>query len=375
MSYILFIILIIIIIMIALLYKYYYTVRETFLINRIMLSNDTIHPLVIGILETYSIQRELVKVLSNYIPLYWYTMKHSLDYLQPKLLHKTDMVIMFRPIAANLYITGKLPNLRFITNLYTTYLSICVENDSPLNGYDDIINTIRNKTNKTNKTNKNILTFYIIDESNKHLLRILFQSVEIKFTLIGPDDLNKKMDSMGIYILWTTEYSQPLTSLVKYNKYRIIPLTPTHPILQNIIKEYPTMRIAKYDISLQHASNVERVIYTLQTKMAIYSVRDSPNDKRIHTFIRTYFNYIEKIRTEVKSTEAKHTFEELRVENLIEIALVPYHTQVYNYFRELQLITYNDDPICKNVIGSIPCNVNTLHDNRMKLMFAPHIQS
>ena len=57
------------------------------------------------------------------------------------------------------------------------------------------------------------------------------------------------------------------------------------------------------------------------------------------------------------------------------MALVPYHTQVYNYFRELQLITYNDDPICKNVIGSIPCNVATLHDNRMKLIFAPHIQS
>lgn len=352
----------------ALLYKYYYTVREPFLINRIMLSNDVIHPLVIGILETYSIQRELVKVLSKYVPLYWYKMKHSLDYLQPKLFDKTDMVIMFRPIAVNLYLTGKLPNLRFMTNLYTIYLSICVENDSPLNGYDDIINTINNRTNK------NILKFYIIDESTEHILRILFPFKGLKFTVIHMDELHK-MDPMGIYILWTTEYSQPLIKLAKYNKYRLIQFAPNHPILQKITKEFPAIRITKYDISLQHASNVERVIYTLNTKMAIYSVRDSPNDVRINTFIRAYFNYIEKMRTEVESTEAKHTFEELRVENLIEMALVPYHTQVYNYFRELQLITYNDNPICKNVIGSIPCNVNTLHDNRMKLMFAPHIQS
>ncbi len=348
----------------VLIYKYYYPiVHEPFLINRIMLSNDTLNPLVIAILDTYSIQRELVKVISNYIPLYWYSMKHSLEYLQPELLHKTDLVIMFRPIAVSLYLSGKLPNLRFITNLYTIYLSICVENDSPINGYDAILN------------NKNILKFYIIDESTEQLLRILFPFKEIKFIIIRIDDLRKKMDPYGIYILWTTEYSQPLIQLAKYNKYKIITITPNHPILQKITKEYPTIRITKYDISLQHASNVERVIYGLTTKMTMYSVHDSPNDIRINTFIRTYFNFLEKIRIEVESTEAKHTFEELRVENLIEMALVPYHTQVYNYFRELQLITYNDNPICKNVIGSIPCNVNVLHDNRMKLMFAPHIQS
>jgi TRAP-type uncharacterized transport system substrate-binding protein len=331
-----------------------------------MLSNDTLHPLVIGILETYSIQRELVNVLSNYIPLYWYQMTHSLDYLQPKLLHKTDLVVMFRPIAVNLYLTGKLPNLRFITNLYTIYLSICVVSDSPIKEYDDIIDGIKNK---------NTFRFYIIDESTEHLLRILFHTKDITFIVIRTDDLNKKMDPDGIYILWTTEYSQPLIKLAKYNKYRIIKLTPDHPILQKIKKEYPAIRITKYDISLQHASNVERVIYALNTKMAIYSVHDSPDDMRINTFIRTYFNFLEKLRTEVESTEAKHTFEELRVENLIEMVLVPYHTQVYDYFRELQLITYTDNPICKNVIGSIPCDVNTLYNNRMKLMFAPHIQS
>jgi hypothetical protein len=366
MSYILLIILIIIIIVsMALIYKYYSPiVREPFLINRVMLSNDVMNPLVIGILHAYSIQRELIKVISNYIPLYWYQMKHSLEYLQPERWNKTDLIIMFRPIAVNLYLTGKLPNLRFITNLYTIYLSICVENDSPLNGYDDIINTI-------NDTN---LKFYIIDESTEHLLRILFPSKKIKFIVIHIDDLRKKMDPYGIYILWTTEYSHTLIQLAKYNKYRIITITPNHPILQKIKKEFPEIRITKYDISLQHASNVERVIYGLNTKMAIYSVRDSPNDVRINTFIRTCFNFLEKIRTEVESTEAKHTFEELRVENFIEMALVPYHTQVYNYFRELQLITYNDNSICKNVIGSIPCNVNVLHDNRMKLMFAPNIQ-
>lgn len=349
----------------ALLYKYYYPVHEPFLTNQIMLSTDTIHPLVIGVLETYSIQRELVKVLSKYIPLYWYQMKHSLDYLQPKLLHKTDLVVMFRPIAVNLYLTGKLPNLRFITNLYTVYLSICVDNDSPLKNYDNIMNNIQNK---------NKLKFYIVDESNENLLRILFQSNEIKFTLIQIDDLNKKMDPRGIYILWTTQRSKPLTSLAKYNKYRIIELIYDHPILQKIKKEYPAIRITKYDISHQHASNVERVIYALNTKMAIYSVHDSPNDMRINTFIRTYFDFLEKMRIEVESLEAKHTFEELRVENLIEMVLVPYHTQVYNYFRELQLITYTDNPICKNVIGSIPCDVNTLYGNRMKLMFTPDIQ-
>jgi len=330
-----------------------------------MLSNDTLNPLVISILETYPIQREFVKVLSKYIPLYWYQMKHSLEYLQPELLHKTDLVIMFRPIAVNLYLTGKLPDLRFITNLYTIYLSMCVENDSSLNEYEDIL---------TNNTNNNIIKFYIIDESMEQLLRILFPFKQIKFIVIHINDLCKKMDPYGIYILWTTEYSQPLIQLSKYNKYRIITIAPNHPILQKITKEYPAIRITKYDISLQQASNVERVIYGLNTKMAIYSVRDSSNDIRINTFIRTCFNFLEKIRTEVESTEAKHTFEELRVENFIEMALVPYHTQVYNYFKELQLITYNDDPICKNVIGSIPCNINVLHDNRMKLMFTPHIQ-
>ena len=163
MSYILLIIIIIIITSMALIYKYCSPIiREPFLINRIMLSTDTMNPLVIGILESYSIQREFVKVVSNYIPLYWYQMNHSLEYLKPTLLPKTDLVIMFRPIAVNLYLTGKLPNLRFITNLYTIYLSICVENDSPLNRYDDIINTINNRTNK------NILTFYVIDQPNNY---------------------------------------------------------------------------------------------------------------------------------------------------------------------------------------------------------------
>lgn len=364
MSYILLIILIIIIVSMALIYKYYTPiVREPFLINRVMLTNDTMNPLVIGILKTCSIQSDFVKVISNYIPLYWYQMNHSLEYLQPERWNKTDLVIMFRHIAANLYLMGKLPNLRLITNLYTIYLSICVENDSPLNRYDDII------------TNKNILKFYIIDESIEQLLRILFPSKKIKFIVIRVDDLRKKMDPYGIYILWTTEFSQHLIEFAKYNKYRMIVIPPNHPVLQKIKKVYPTIQITKYDISKQHASNAERVIYGLNTKMAIYSVRDSPNDVRINTFIRTCFNFLEKIRTEVESTEAKHIFEELRVENFIEMALVPYHTQVYNYFRELQLITYNDNPICKNVIGSIPCNVKVLHDNRMKLMFAPDIQS
>jgi len=328
-----------------------------------MLSNDTIHPLVIGVLKTYTFQSELMNILSKYIPLYWYQMKHSLDYLQPQLLHKTDLVIMFRPVAVNLYLTGKLPNLRFITNLYTIYLSMCVDNNSLIQNYDDIMN------------NKNKLHFYTIDESNEHLLRIIFQSTEIKFTLIRKDDLNKKMDPLGVYILWTTEYSELLQTLSKYNKYRIITLIPSHPILQKIQKEYPAIRIAKYNISLQQASNIERIIYGLNTKMAIYSVHDSADDIRINTFIRTYFNFLEQIRSGVKSAGAKHTFEELRVENLIEMVLVPYHTQVYNYFRELQLITYTDNPICKNVIGSIPCNVNTLYGNRMKLMLTPDIQS
>ena len=308
--------------------------KEHFLSNTIELNNLTLKPLRF---KSYSsISNEFLKALSSYISIIEDTKTPEFQII-PKSLAMYD------------YLNGA-KSLRLVSNIYETYFTMITNKDSQVYTYDDILM-------------KPGLTIYYLEPEMSRLMQLLFPKLKSKYI----DRLPNKLPPGDIYCYWETEYSIKLQSLAKNNKFLIIQMPKTDEVYNMIQISYPNLVPDKYDISLQNSINTERVIYTLRDTISIFTV-DSVEDYRVYSLIKTIFNHIINIRTNVKSEQAKYILEYLRPENLIEIAIVPYHRGVEKYFRELEIYTNKPEAICVNTISTIPCQPKKLFDNRFRMI-------
>lgn len=308
--------------------------REHFLSNTIELSDFTLQPLRF---KSYNnISTQFLRALSKYIPIIE-------DNTSP------EFQIIPKSLAVNDYLNGA-EQLRFVSNIYGVYFTMITNKDSQVYTYDDLIKIPG-------------LYIYYLNRDMDRLMNILFPNQNVRYL----DRLPNKLPPAQIFCYWETEYSLMLKQLAKNNKFIIIQMPKTDEIYNSIRIDYPNLVPAKYDISLQNSFNTERVIYTLRDTVSIFTT-DAIGKNRVYTLIKTMFSNIINIRTSIDTDQAKYVLEYFRPENLIEIALVPYHTGVEKYFRELEIYTTKPEGICVNTISTIPCQPQKLFDNRYRMI-------
>jgi hypothetical protein len=276
------------------------------------------------------------------------------------LAHKTDQYELIADISCNIidnFLKTKKTHYRYVTALFPKYLTILAHIDNNIVTFDQML------------MNQNILNIYIIDHINfetiKKILIVLLNTN--RFNYIYIKDAPDKIEQNAYYCLLSSEYSVEINKLSKNNKFFIVELPETHDNYLQLNVEYPNLSISKYDISFQGGFNIKKVTFSVRDFFCLWSF-DYVSDYKIYTLIKTIFENLENIRTGFTSEMDKYIIQYLRPENMIKITVIPIHSGVNQYYRELQIYTYNNNQICINTISTIKCQPNTLFENRYKLL-------
>ena len=321
-----------------------YKKKEHFIQRTLEFSDMAMDP--INVRVTFPFSKDFFKVLGQYIPLIQRGPDQKIDLTADNLSNITMD-----------YLDKKTTKYRFITTLFPKYLNIITSTENPIITYDDML--------KDNTIN----TIYIFDYFNyktiQKMLEILFETKKFKYIHITNDP--KKLKTKAYYCMMTSEPSPTVSELSKFNKYFIIEFPEKHPVYSRLKQKFPSIQIEKYDIQYQNASNIKKIIYSIRDNLCLWSFDYVP-EKKIYTLIKTIFENIESIRNGFTEKNIKRVMEYLRPEHMISISVIPIHPGVERYYRELQVYTYNDDPICQNTITTIKCQPKVLFENRYKLL-------
>lgn len=321
-----------------------YKKKEHFIQRTLEFSDMAMDP--INVKVTFPFTKEFYSVLGQYVPL-----------MQKRSNQKIELVADNLSNIIKDYLDTKKTKYRFITSLFPKYLNIITLTENRIITYNDMLedNTIN--------------TIYIFDYFNynitKKILEILFGTSKFKYIHIT--NFPKKLQTKAYYCIMTSQPSPTVSDLSKFNNYFIIEFPEKHPIYNRLKLTFPSIQIDKYDIQHQNASNIKKIIYSLRDYLCLWSFDYVP-EKKIYTLIKTIFENIESIREGFKDKDIKLVMEYLRPENMISISVIPIHPGVERYYRELEVYTYNDDPICLDTITTIKCQPKVLFENRFKLL-------
>lgn len=298
-----------------------------FLSYTVQLGDLAVEPIRIDTPNPLPPTTDFVNVLSNVVPM----VRSKPDavpevFIAPKtLVYNTN----------NLRIYQNTP-VRFITNLYTTYLNIIVRAD------DDTVQPITTLQDALNQSLR--LKVVYTDDTLLPIAELMFPRKNVRgyeqYTYT--DFLRQKELAKGaIYFLWTHEQDPYLKTLGTRTKLRIVDVDQEVP---GILAKYPSLQRKGYDVQTQGATNKRPLVTTYADKVAIWGFDSLPknarNNQRIYQFTRTLFQHIEYIRRNVLP-EYRNLFLELRPDTMVEIPLVPYHDGVVRYFHEMGAYSYS----------------------------------
>jgi len=339
---------IIVITIIILLIYSNYNKNEHFIERTIEFSDLALNPINVSYntFDTQSVSIRFFKILGKFIPLIHDTTK------KPEIFNDKKSNILYQ------YLKENKTNYRFITQLYPKYLTI-------LTSYSNSILTFNNMLN-----NNTIKDIYIL-ESNEHkivqnMLEILFKKKKYNYIFIYqfPKILNKN----AYYALFSNEYNGDITALAPYNNYVIIEFPEKHPNYQELKFKFQSLIITKYDVSLQMAHNLKKIIYAITDYQCLWTY-DYVSEMKIYAFTKTLFSNIETVRASFKNENLQFLFQNLRPEKMISISVIPTHRGTVKYLHELKLFTYKEHPLCVyNTVTTTSCEPDVLYDNRFKLL-------
>jgi len=252
--------------------------------------------------------------------------------------------------------THKTP-YRYVTALFPKYLTILIHIDNNILTLDQMIN------------DQNIYNIYILEHKYpqiiEKLLKLLLNTNRYNFIYITK--LPKKIDKNAYYCLLSSEYNIDIFNLSKSNSFFIIELPERHRNYLQLFIEFPILSISKYDISRQRGFNNKKITFSIRDFFCLWTFDYVP-DYKVYTIIKSIFQNLENIRNGFISEIDKYNIQYLRPENMIKITIIPNHTGVDQYYRELQIYSYNSNQICINTISTIRCQPDTLFENRFKLL-------
>jgi len=323
---------------------YYIPFHEHFISKTIELTNLTLNPIIFE--KTNPFSEDLFNVLCRFIPM--------------NLKDNTNKVELLCENSCNIidkFLITKTINYRYVTALFPKYLTILIHIDNNISTLDQMIN------------NNSIVNIYILDYTNpkiiQKLLTILLNTNRYNFIYIKK--LPNKIDKNAYYCLLSSEYNIDIYNLSKSNNFFIVEFPERHSNYIQLFIDFPYLSISKYDISRQRGFNNKKIIFSIRDFFCLWSF-DYVSDYKVYNLIKTIFQNLENIRTGFSSEMDKYIIQYLRPENMIKITIIPNHTGVDQYYRELEIYSYNSDPLCINTISTINCNADTLYKNRFKLL-------
>ena len=321
-----------------------YPKKEGFISRTLEFSDMTMNPINVQITTPFS--DEFFHILGKYIPLIQY--------------NKKDTVEIFLDYTCNIiynFLKTQKTDYRYVTAIYPVYLTILISSSNNIITFDNML---------SNQTIRNI---YIFDYMNPQIIEKMIRSLvnSDRFNYIYINKFPNIIEQDAYYCILSSEYNNDLDTLAKNNKFFIIELPEKHHNYMNFRLNFPSLTISKYDISLQSGINNKKIIFTVKDILCLWSFTQV-SEYKIYTLIKTLFRNIENIRNDFTNKNTKYIMEYFRPENMIIIIAVHTHDGVKKYYHELDIYTYNNDPICINTITSIKCSPNILFENRFKLL-------
>ena len=317
---------------------YDYEEHFRFLRNTVELSDFATQPLRIDAPNPSLPTQDFLKVLSSVVPMV-NDKRLPEVFISPKsFIYNTN----------NIYAYKDKP-VRFITNLYTVYLTIIVRSE------DDTIRPIFTLRDAVVQSPR--IKIYYADETVRTILNTVMPKETVReYVKTSYEDVvnSKELEKGAIYALWTHEHDPSLKSLGTRIKYRIVDIDQE---IAGVIAKYPSVTYKAYDVLSQGSNNVRPIVTTYADKIGIWGIdlgeletdarikkrTKDANNHRIYTFIKTLFRNIEYIRRHI-ADEYKVLFQEFRPDTMVEVSLVPYHDGVVRYFHETGVYSYELSP-------------------------------
>jgi len=259
------------------------------------------------------------------------------------------------------YLNGK-SHLRLIVPLYQEYLTILCDFSNNILTYADMLADCSNHD------------FFIVSDNDKkqnitnmiNIVKILLPQKKYNFYYLSklPTILKQK----AYYCSFCSEHTDNLITLSKNNNFFIIEFPENHPNYRNLSINYQNVLISKYDISFHGSNNINRIIKSFRNSVNLWTYSHVPEFK-IYTLIKSLFENLDFIKTNIKNRNVKYVFETLSPEKMIILTIVPLHSAVELYYHELFIFTNNQDPLCiNNTVSALSCNESVIFDNRYRLL-------
>ena len=322
---------------------------ENFITRRIMLTSKSLNP-VEFVLDNNSnyIDENFSKCIKSFYPIDILKMDNSIEYINS---HDNSFGIYYRSVANSIYLTKKLLNITLMHDIYHEYISIISPKDSGIVKFEQISNEKPR--------------IFVIKNQSKILFPLLNMILpNYKIDIINNfDDIKSNIKKYIIFYI-TPELSIILDEFSKKTKFIILDFPSNNEIDKYIYLSYPEVNLSKMNISEIKTINTNKTVNTYQfTKSLIINKNAS-----IENLPKSIFQRFEYIRLFNSSKYYRIPMQAFTPELMIKLNIIPLHKDMYTYFKKLGVITYNDDSICKNTIGTIKCNSKELQENSFKLL-------
>lgn len=322
---------------------------ENFITRNIMFTSKSFTPVKL-ILDNNSnyIDENFSKCIKTFYPIDILKIDNGLEYINS---NNNSFGIYYRSVANSLYLTKKLLNITLMHDIYHEYIAIISPKDSGILKFEQI--SIEKPR------------IFIIKNQSKILVPLINMILpNYKIDIIN--NFNNIKSNIKKYIIFyiTPEISIILDEFSKKTKFIILDFPSNNEIDKYIYLSYPEVNLSKMNISEIKTINTNKTVNTYQfTKSLILNKNTS-----IENLPKSIFQRFEYIRLFNSSKYYRIPMQAFTPELIIKLNIIPLHKDIYLYFKQLGIITYNDDSICKNTIGTIKCNPNQLQENSFKLL-------
>jgi len=333
-----------------LIYKKTSGLIENFINYRIVLTNESLHPVQFILdTETTFIDDNFAKCIRSFYPIRIKKAKNIIEYINS---NNNTMGICYKSQVNRLYMDDEINNVELLHDIYYEYICVIANKDFGIMKFSEIYNE------------KPII--YVIN-SQKNLLIPLIKILFPDFTIERiPSLIDLKVNNNKKYIIFFVcpELSNILDEYSMKNKFMILDLPRENDAYKYINFQYPDIKLDKMNISKIKTINVNNVVNTFQLSKCIIINKNT----NINNFVESIFERFEYIRLFNSSNHYRIPMQSFIPEMILKLNIIPLHNNLKNYFRELGIITENHNPICKNTIYTLKCDASKLEENSFRLL-------
>jgi len=332
-----------------LIYKKTYGIIENFIHYRVMLTDQVLKPVELLLdKETSFIDDNISKCLKSFYPLKIKKEKNIIKYINS---NNNSLGICYRSEVNKLYLENKIKNVTLLHDIYYEYLCIISPKSSGIFQYNQIENI--NPVVYILKTQ-----FYLVSK----IIDILFPKLVIK-QVSSINDLKNKKEKYILFLI-VPELSKTLDNLSNITKFIILDVPNESDLYKYIYFEYPEIKLDKMNISNIKSMNLKKVVNTFNLSKCIIANKHA----NINNLVKSIFERFEYIRLYNSSNYYTIPMTSFIPEITFKLNIIPLHDELNKYLKQIGIIQYDDNSICKNTISTLKCNSNVLEQNVFRLL-------